>query len=969
MRRLLLALVLVTAREAWALDPQRSPTQYVITRWDEAAGLPSRSVHALRQTRDRYLFVGTAAGLARFDGARFTIFDARNTPDFGDGIVSRLAEGADGTLYVGTTSAVLRRRAGRFEPLPIRTGAGVVGSLLQAREGTLWIGILGRPLHLWRDERVTPLTKELGTLTPEAMIEDAAGVVLIGTRDKGLLRFADGRFDRDPDVTDPIQALFLDRSGTLWIGTPRGLLRKKDGGLARLTPRDGLSHENITSILEDRDGSLWVGTAGGGLNRLRDGRWAALTIAEGLSGNDVRALLEDDEGSLWVGTADGLDRLSDGRFVTYGATEGLPDSAVSAIDGHEDGSVWVGTASSGLSRLRGGEVRHFRWPRGPGPQGVLVVFAARDGSVWAGADDGRLFRVKDDIVTDETPIGVSGRVTAIYEDEGGPMFFLRGSGLVRIRNRRVEVVHRTATQLSYLYDAVRDRSGTLWLCGSVGLGRLRGGDFRRFTEDDGLPHDRVRSATEDEDGGLWLATIGGLAFIEGDTIRRATTREGLPENHLRLVLDDGRGFLWIAAAGRIFRVAKRELRDLFAGRIAKVSPLLFDSSDGLRSTETRLSSALGFRAADGRLWFATTRGASVVDPQRLSAADPAPPVVIEDFRIDGRSESAQDYRPGRGELTAEYTTLTLRAPRQMRFRHRLLGFDHDWRDSGKGRRIHYGTLPAGAYRLLVEASNRDGVFLGAPAQVAVSIRPPFHHTWTFYALCAAVLAALTVGAHRLRVAQVHARFAAILGERTRIARELHDTLAQSLTGMGMQIEAALGTIPPDLGRARGHLRRARSMVSASLADVRRSIWVLRAQAERSGGDLAASLSASLAQLASDSGARLSVDVGGPPRALPAEIERNLLRIAHEAVTNAVRHSEASRIDVAVRFDDDGVHLRVHDDGRGFDPAAASPRRGDHFGLLGMAERAQVMRGELHVRSRPGAGTEVDCRLPYQPPPA
>jgi signal transduction histidine kinase/ligand-binding sensor domain-containing protein len=951
---------------AVALDPHRAPTQYVLTDWDEATGLPSRSIHALGQTRDRYLWLGTSTGLARFDGARFTVFDARHTPDFGDGIVSSLSEDADGTMYVGTTSAVMRYRHGQFETLPIGTGAGVVSSLLSARDGTLWVGLLGRPLFLWHKDQVTSLSKDLGTMTPEAMVQDERGTIWIGTRDKGLLRFENGRFTTDARVVDPVQALHLDRAGQLWIGTPRGLLRSAGSGpFARFARAEGLAHENVSSILEDRDGNLWVGTAGGGLHRWRDGRWSVLNASHGLADDDVRCLLEDDEGNLWIGTADGLNRLSDGRFVTYGTTEGLPEAPVSAVAGHADGTVWMGLATSGIARLRGQTLTTFRFPAGPGPKNALVIHAARNGDTWIGRDDGRLFRIHGDALIDETPPGTFARVTAIHEDEKGPLFFLRGAGLVRFDKKRPMLVHAEAAQLSYLYDVLRDRQGALWMCGSVGVGRLKDGVFRRFTQADGLPHDRVRSAVEDERG-LWLATIGGLAYIEGETIRRVTTREGLPENHLRLVVDDGLGHLWMSSAGHLFRIAKQELHDLFAGRIGAVSPLIFDNSDGLRSTETMLSSALGFRGNDGRLWFATARGASVIDPSRIATDEPAPKVIVERFRVDGAHEPTHEYKAGRGELTAEFTTLTLRAPRRMRFRYRLDGFDEDWRDAGTQRRVHYGSLPAGRYGLKIEASNRDGVFGKAPpVEMAFLIRPPFHQTFVFYGLCAAALAGLVLAAHRLRVAQVHARFLAILGERTRIARELHDTLAQSLTGMGMQIEAALGTMPPELMRARNHLQRARSMVSASMGEVRRFIWVLRAQAEHGRGDLGTSLSASLAQLASHSEARLSFDVAGEPRTLPPELERNLLRIAHEAVTNAVRHSGAARIDVALRFEPDAVRLRVHDDGRGFDLETVSVEsRGHHFGLLGMTERAEVMRGELSVRSRPGAGTEVDCRLPY-----
>ena len=472
----------------------------------------------------------------------------------------------------------------------------------------------------------------------------------------------------------------------------------------------------------------------------------------------------------------------------------------------------------------------------------------------------------------------------------------------------------------------------------------------------------------DEDGGLWAATIGGLAYVKDDIIRSLTLREGLPENYLRLVLDDGLGHLWIAAMGHVFRLDKREVREVMAGTRPKVSPLVFDIADGLRSTETLLSNNPGFRASDGRLWFATAKGVSVVDPARISTDDPAPRVALEAFSVDGRAGAAgageAEFPAGRGEVTIEYTALHLGASRKVRFRHRLEGLDGDWVDAGESARVYYSNLPPGRYRFSVMASNRDGIWNGSPATLAFAIRPPFTRTPLFVLLCAAAVVGLGLVAHRLRLAQMRARFAAIIGERTRIARELHDTLAQGLAGVGLQIDTALGTLAEEPELARQQMQQARAMTRSSLAEVRRSIWVLRAQAARGADGLGASLSHSLRHLGADHGLEMSVSVTGEPRTLPAELERNLLRIAHEAVTNAARHAGATHIEVALHVDGDAVQLRVRDDGCGFDPEGALlASGGEHFGLLGIQERARSLGGELHVHSRPGAGAEVVCRLP------
>jgi signal transduction histidine kinase/ligand-binding sensor domain-containing protein len=964
----LLASALSAAPAAHALDPARATSQYVIRDWDTDAGLPSPSVHALLQTRDHYVWLGTSAGLVRFDGARFVVFDARNTPGFGDGVVSTLSEGADGSLNIGTTSSVMQYRDGVFEALPLQTGAGVASSLLAARNGALWIGLIGRPLFRWEGGRIVSLNKELGTLSAISMHEDADGTVWIGTRGKGLIRFDHGVPSTVDVGADIVQALRRDRRGGLWIGTPHGLLhRGEDGHIDRYTQRDGLSHDNISAVLEDRDGNLWVGTRGGGLNRRVDGRWTSLQEADGLSDDDVRCLMEDHEGNIWVGTANGLSRLSEGRFITYGPREGIPDTAVSAAAPGADGSVWIGTAAAGLAHLKNGRLDSMRLPGGLDTGAVLVLHEARDGRLWVSADDGRLFSVQKGAVREETPR--EGKVTAVFEERGRePLFFVRAVGLATVANRHAVAVNAAATRLSYVYGMHRDRQGTLWLCGAMGLGRLRGDDFTILGTAEGLPHNRVRSISEDEDGSLWLATIGGLAHLQGTTVHAVTTEQGLPENHLRFVADDGHGYLWLASVARIFRLEKAELRRLFEGRVKKVSPTVFDTTDGLRSTETLLSSNPGFLDADGRLWLATARGVSVTDPARPAVGESAPPVRIESLRVDGRQEKDHRYPPGRGEVTVDYAAPTLRASGKVRFRYRLEGFDDEWFDAGTQRQARFSSLPAGRYRFAVMASNPDGVWNGEAAGVGFEIARPFHQRPTFYAVCAGALLALVGGAYRLRLARMSARFDAVLGERARIARELHDTLAQSLTGMGMQIEAALGTLPPEreTTRARGHLQRARSMVSGSLAELRRSIWVLRAQADTAALALDARLAESLTPLAAQSDARLSFSVTGQARrALSPEAERNLLRIAHEAVTNAVRHAGARTIEVGLEYEDAGVRLSVRDDGRGFDPeATAVATRAEHFGLVGMAERASIMNGALRVESRMGGGTEVRCRLPY-----
>jgi signal transduction histidine kinase/streptogramin lyase len=960
------ALVLAFASSSFALDPHRAPSQYVVTRWG-ARDLSSNSIHALLQTRDGYLWLGTTTGLVRFDGARFAVFNSRNTASFADGGASSLAEAADGSLYVGTTSgSIMRHHQGTFTSMPMPTGSGFVSSILPARDGSLWVSVHGRVMYRWRNGEVDTAIRQADIKGALALVEDAS-VVWVGTGD-GLTRFADGAFVRQPGFADAAQALHLDRSGALWIGTPHGLVHLRNGQLRRFTRADGLSHDNVSAILEDRDGNLWVGTAGGGLNRFREGRFTHFTLRDGLSNDHIQRLLEDHEGNLWVGTADGLNCLSDGRFVTYGRLEGLRDPSVTAVAPASDGSVWVGMNSGGVARLSRGSLQHFDLPAGVGREAIIALHETRDGSLWTTVDNGRLFRLKGGVVTEHTPVDGPKKVRLILEDDHGPIFFVNEVGLTRLEGGRLVALHPGSRKLGYLYSSYRDAHGTLWLCSTWGLMRLQGDHYDLFTTRHGLPHDRVRSVTGERDGSLWVATVGGLAYFKDGKAWKITRAEGLPENLLRLVLDDGLGHLWIASMGSLFRLSKKEIFDLLAGRISQVSPVTFDVSDGLRATEAVLSNAPGFRHRDGRLWFATAQGASVVEPAGISVGEPAPAVRVEAMTVDARPAlGTSEFPPGRGEVTIDYTAVSFRSWSKMFFRYRLEGLDEDWVQADVRRTAYYSNLPPGRYRFVVMASNRDGAWTGEPTTLAFTLRPPFHRTPLFYALGVGLLAAVVAAVHRLRVNQMRARFAAIIHERTRIARELHDTLAQGLAGLGIQIDTALSILPdePRLGRVRHQMEQGLSMVRTSLAEVRRSIWVLRAQTAKDAKDLASSLGENLAQLTAEAGIASSFELTGEPRSLSPDLERNLLRIAHEAVTNAVRHAGARRITVALHFDSDDVRLTVRDDGRGFDPETSRERpRGDHFGLAGISERTRSLGGELRLETRPGAGTEIDCRLPY-----
>jgi signal transduction histidine kinase len=348
----------------------------------------------------------------------------------------------------------------------------------------------------------------------------------------------------------------------------------------------------------------------------------------------------------------------------------------------------------------------------------------------------------------------------------------------------------------------------------------------------------------------------------------------------------------------------------------------------------------------------------VADPKAMSKNSLPPSVVIEEVKADKRTFALTEeltFPPGRGDLEIHYTGLSFVAPDKVRFKYRLEGFDKDWVEAGPRREAYYTNLPPASYRFQVIACNNDGVWSPTGASLALRFKPHFYQTPWFYALCCLFVALLFWAGHLLHVREMKAQFTAVLAERGRIARDLHDTLAQSVVGISAQLQAVKALVFEAPSVAAEHLDLAVEMVRHTLVEVRRSVWDIRSQALES-SDLVNALSETARQLSAAAPIHLRVD--GTPRPLPKAIENHLLHIGQEALSNALKHADAKAIDVDLLFEGPRVLLKVRDDGRGFDSQRPSRDQEGRFGLIGMRERVQKLGGELSIKSAPGQGTEV-----------
>ncbi|HEV8484533.1 MAG TPA: two-component regulator propeller domain-containing protein [Blastocatellia bacterium] len=960
---------------ALALDSAGTITQYIHEVWQTDQGLPQNSVVAIVQSRDGYLWLATQEGLVRFDGIRFSVFDKRSNPEIKENNIQALLEDHDGNLWFGTEGGGLGRfKDGSFTIFTSKDGLadGIVDAIFEDRKGSLWVGTLGGLSRFADGQFTTYSTKDgLASNSVLSICEDRQGNLWIGTEEGGISRMTDGRFTRfttsDGLASNLVRAIIEDRAGDLWIATGDGLNRFKDDRFITYKARDGLANNSVLSLLEDREGNIWIGTAGG-LNRFSNGRFARYRDKDSLSTFRVASICEDREGSLWIGTYEGgLNRLKSGRFTTYTGEDGLADNIVRPVYQDRTGGLWLGTAR-GLSRFVDGRFTTYTKANGLADNSVLSLSEDSQGGLWVGTNDGLSCFKSGRFISYSAKDGLSNStVLSICPDRAGGVWFGTDSGLNRLSGGKF-TAYTTKDGLTNdsVWALAEDRDGAVWIgTDGGGLNRWKDGVFSAYTTSDGLANNIVLSLYEDREGTLWIGTSGGISRLKDRRLSSYTTRDGLFDDVVFQILEDSKENLWMSCNKGIFRIAKNDFEEHSRGMRASITSISYGRSDGMKSRECNGGfQPAGWKTKDGKLWFPTVKGVVMIDPENIRLNDQPPPVIVERVLVDNepiRLTGDISLGPGLEKFEFHYTGLSFLAPEKVNFKYKLEGFDRDWVDAGMRREASYTNIPPGMYTFRVVASNNDGIWNMTGASLEFYLKPRFHQTYWFYGLSAVGVALVGWGLHRFRLRQMQARFAAVLAERNRMAREIHDTLAQGFAGISAQLESMTDMIV-DSPEAKDHLDCARRLARSSLAEARRSVWNLRSQALEN-GDLPGALSVIAQQLTAGTGVQAGLEVHGAAQRLPEAIENNLLGIGREALINALKHARASRVLIELSFDLQQVRLRVEDDGCGFDTEAISSTARGGFGLIGMRERSEQIGGELILESKLGQGTQVSVTVP------
>jgi signal transduction histidine kinase/ligand-binding sensor domain-containing protein/ActR/RegA family two-component response regulator len=777
------AAIVLAARPAAALDPRVGLTQYHAVAWQIENGLPQNSVQAILQSRDGYLWLGTQAGLARFDGVRFTVFDRSTTPAFQRENVRALVEDLAGTIWIGTDSGLLAYRRGTFARYGAAEGlaAEQIRALMVDSNGVLWVGTSAGVFRT-RDGRPLAAGPIDGTaaLSVNRIDRSRAGTIWISTT-SGLYQLADGRLARVglgeglPD--EAVYDVHEDAAGTVWVATGLGLARLEHG---RATPSAPRIDDAVHAIWEDREGCLWLGLERHGIARVRGGRVEMLGKPDGLSGNFVTGFLEDRRHNLWAAMFDGgVVCLRQTPFSGFGTREGLATDDVQTILQARDGSVWLGTTGGGLSHLSGSRVTTLTARQGLGDDIVQALAEDAQGTIWVGTPRGLVKVVggRPAMVPDpDRVLGGGVRSFAVAAD-GTLWIGTSSAGLCSMKDGRLAAFRPPGDAIS---PAIRtllvDRAGVLWLGGNQGLTRVADGRATTFTTRDGLGDNDILSLYEDASGVLWAGTFGGGLSRIQNGIRSVTTREGLFDTAVFAILEDGLGNFWMSCNKGIYKASRAEIVAVADGKAGHVHSTGYGTADGLRGTEGNGGTQpAAWRMRDGSLWFATIRGAAIVDAQPVAVE--APPVLIEALSYDRREVPIADQvalEAGAGELEFEYTGLDYRAPRSIQFRYKLDGFSPDWVVAGDRRTAYYTNVPPGDYVFRVTARNKDGDWNPRETTLAFRIAPHFYQATWFYLLCGLAVVMAGPVAYGLKVRGMKRReetLARLVDERTHELRD------------------------------------------------------------------------------------------------------------------------------------------------------------------------------------------------------
>ncbi len=946
-----------------ALDPSQPVGSYMRTRFGKENGLASGVVNVILQTQDGFLWVGTGSGLVRFDGTYFTTIEFSPKTQT-EGLTRALAEGPDGDLWAGTNKGVLRipkAALGQFGPLPsttyhLGTDAATVTALHVCRNGTVWASTDGALYRLEGDVFSTVIPN-----VSVSRIEEAANGNLLVVTSQGFVELNGFHIVPHPDLAERLGIannqffhVMEDHSGIRWYCTAAGVAREFNGSIQNLQPyglrlgrpafrayedsesnmwlnvADGLFRATANGfervpdtqaryIYADREGDLWLASNGQGMIRMKNRIVQMFTTAEGLPNNTTISVLKSSDGRLWVGSRCGLSVFDGQKFRIYSEKDGLANTCVNALAEDSKKNIWIGTHFGGVFRFHNGSFKQFSKPEGLRSDIIDAILPMSDGSIWLG-----------------TPDGIS------HMENGHFRNYTTADGL-------------SSNHTDNLY---LDRRGTLWAAMSSGVDRFSADRFSTISQPS-QTHD-YKVLMEDPLGGLYgAASPIGIFRIEGDQLVSVAER---PKVSGMIRSQDQ---LWVCGEG-LSRVAPSSLQLWEHGHETPQDYASYGPGDGLLSTECSTGTPDLAVTSDGKLWAAMLNGLAMIDLPRLPRNSPKPAIYMEEITV-GRTSQPPGRElvlsPGPHHVDLHFGVIELASPEKIRMQYRLDGVDQDWLDANTPSNAIYSSVPLGTHELHIRACNRDGVWDRVGITYKVTQLPYFYETHLFQIAVLAILGMTLAGAYRYRLshltAEMNARLDERVIERTRLARDLHDTLIQTIHGTKMVADAGLDD-PKDPAALQRALQRVSDVLEQASQEGRAALSALRSSAMQR-TDLAEAIEQAAEDCVPKNSMSFSLTVEGNARDIHPIVRDEVYRIAYEAMRNACSHSKGTRLEVKLSYAR-GLVIRVVDNGIGIDKELLTKGREGHFGIKGMRERAERIGATLLFISA-SSGTGVELMVP------
>ena len=941
---------------------------YTTRSWQSQDGLPEETVQAFAQTRDGFLWVGTSGGLLRFDGARFHLFSHENTPAFRENSVFCLLAARDGRLWIGTDgSGLIEWRNGVFHAYHSEQGlkSDFVRAIAEDHTGQVWVAT-DNGLFWVKNGLLEQADKQLAmpVFNVHAVLEDHTGHMWVGGG--RLYSTKDGQSQEyslfNKDSRNQVKSILEAADGTIWVGTVGGLFRFSPR-TARFEPVPGV-FGTIRTLHEAPNGELWAGSIGEGIFKIRGGRVTRLRAPSPLVSNTVLSIFVDSADNLWIGTQTGMMRLSR-TPVRVLALSAAADSDFGTVSLDTDGSLWA--AANELVHVRNGHPSSFRFPE-LGSVRVRNVLRSRDGSIWVGTDGSGLYRVSRGGTSHFT--GKEGLVNhfvrVLLESRDGSLWIGTDSGVSHLDRG---VFHNFDDQHGLAYGSIRslleDRVGTIWIGTEHGLSQYRNGEFVHDAMTAALGEEKVWALHQDVDGGIWIGTRAhGLYRYRGGELFHYTTANGLASDSIYSILEDKLGHFWFSGPAGVMLLNRAELDAQARDKDQLLSLRFFRANEGGKSAQfyggTQPAAAI---SSSGEAWFPTSQGLWSIRPDELGHSFFAN-LNIDSVTVDGRPvelADTLDLTASSSRVEIAYEPVLLGSQDGLRFRYRLDGYDKTWTYANAQQRIAtYTNLSAGPYTFVVEGWETDQPGHAVRASIGFVKKPYFYRTLWFIALCILALGLIFFLAYHGRMRHVHERFDAVLAERTRLAREMHDTLIQGCASVSAMLEAAASCDLDDRESSHHLIDYANTQIRTTMDEARQAVWNLRA-GEHAPADLAAGLKEMGERLSREYDVGFTSQVTGDPFPIDQRAIHELMMVAREGLFNAVLHGHPKEIRTELTFSARNLEMVLSDDGKGFD--AMSAVSDGHYGLQGMRERIQKFGGTFAIDSAPNRGTLLRARIP------